>query len=74
MFAPPSRTGRRVRRQQAARSVHPSTVTRVRDRFLLTALEWIPRGAQLTFRATIARERSDTPACVAEVGWRRYED
>jgi acyl dehydratase len=46
--------------------------SRLRARFKLLAYEPLDGGAQLVVEATIEREGSDRPACVAETVSRRY--
>ncbi len=46
--------------------------SRLRSHFKLLAFEPLPGGAQLTIEATIEREGSDKPVCVAESLTRRY--
>ncbi len=46
--------------------------SRVRGRFVLRAFEPLPGGAQLTVEATIEREGSAKPVCVAESVSRRF--
>jgi acyl dehydratase len=46
--------------------------SRIRGHFKLLAYEPIEGGAQLTIEATIERERSTRPVCVAESVSRRY--
>ncbi|MCX7155367.1 MAG: MaoC family dehydratase [Rhodocyclales bacterium] len=46
--------------------------SRVRARFVLAALEEIPGGAQIVWKATIETEGGDKPACVAEMVTRWY--
>jgi acyl dehydratase len=46
--------------------------SRLRGRFRLLAFEPIAGGAQLTIEATIEREGSDKPACIAESVTRRF--
>jgi acyl dehydratase len=46
--------------------------SRVRGRFVLRAYEPLPGGAQLTVEATIEREGSAKPVCVAESVSRRF--
>ncbi|HVE89748.1 MAG TPA: MaoC family dehydratase [Burkholderiaceae bacterium] len=46
--------------------------SRVRGRFELLACETLAGGMQLTIKATIEREGSDRPVCVAETLSRRF--
>ena len=46
--------------------------SRVRARFSLQAFESLPDGAQLTIEATIEREGSAKPVCVAELVTRHH--
>jgi len=46
--------------------------SRVRARFSLQAFEPLPDGAQLTIEATIEREGSTKPVCVAELVTRHH--
>jgi acyl dehydratase len=46
--------------------------SRVRGHFVLQSFEPIAGGAQLVVQATIEREGSDKPVCVAETVSRRY--
>jgi acyl dehydratase len=46
--------------------------SRLRARFRLLAYEPLDGGAQLVVEATIEREGSDRPVCVAETVSRRY--
>ncbi len=56
------------------RFVSPVPVgARIRGRFTLAALEEISGGLQATWNATVEREGSDKPACVAEWLVRYYE-
>jgi acyl dehydratase len=50
------------------------TGSRLRGRFRLKSFEPLPGGAQLVLEATIEREGSDKPVCVAESVTRRYVD
>jgi acyl dehydratase len=46
--------------------------SRVRARFVLSAVEDIPGGAQMLWQATVEIEGGDKPACVAEMVTRWY--
>ncbi len=46
--------------------------SRVRARFVLAAVDDIPGGSQMLWQATVEIERSDKPACVAEMVTRWY--
>lgn len=55
------------------RFTHPVTAgSRVRGRFVLTHLEDITGGLQMTFKVTLEIEGQERPACVAESVVRQY--
>jgi acyl dehydratase len=47
--------------------------SRIRGRFRVEAVEEVPGGRQATVAATIEREGSEKPVCVAELLFRRLE-